>query len=335
MARSYRGERPQKGRFREFYQCDIDVVGNEKLDTAYDAEIPAVIYEIFSGLDIGDFIININNRKLLMGFFTSLGIEDAAGVMRIVDKLDKIGIEGVDRELSEAGVSTGSVAKIKSFISQKGSNREIISYLKSLGITDELFAAGVEELETVCELVGCFGVPEKNFKITLSIARGLDYYTGTIYETVLIEHPSIGSVCSGGRYDDLASHYTDKALPGVGMSIGLSRLFAVLLESGTIKPAEVSFAQVLCVPMEREQYAYTAEIAASLRKNGIITDTCYAGKGLKQKMKYADKIHARFAVIMGDEEMTAGTASVKNMTTGEQILMKKNDIADFIKTNLS
>ena len=245
IAKVYRGERNQKGRFREFYQADIDIIGNGSLDIVNDAEIPSVIYSTFKDLGFDNFTIRMNNRKILTGFFSFLGIDDPQLVMRAVDKLEKIGIEKVEEELGTNGLNLEQISSVGRFISIGGTPGFVIESLKHLGVENETFTKGVEELETVVKYMKLFGVPEKNYKVDLTIARGLDYYTGTVYETILNDYPAIGSVCSGGRYDDLASHYTNQKLPGVGISIGLTRLFYLLTEAGIIAEGDSHLSKVL------------------------------------------------------------------------------------------
>ena len=317
VGKVYRGERNQKGRFREFYQCDIDIVGNGTLDLINDAEIPSVIYSTFKELGFETFTIKINNRKVLKGFFNSLNIEDSTFVLRVIDKLDKIGIDKVKIELEELGLSEEVIEKIKNFISIKGNNLEIIGELKKLGIENEIFKEGLEELETVVKYISMFGVPEENYKIDLTIARGLDYYTGTIYETFLDDYPSIGSVCSGGRYDDLASYYTKQKLPGVGISIGFTRLFYQLREANLIEDKESSLTKVLIIPME----GYTdngIKAANDLRKADIYSQVYLESGKIGKKFNYADKLDIPYVVVIGEEEANNNVYSLRNMKTGEQ-----------------
>ncbi len=314
MSKVYRGERPQKGRFREFYQCDIDIIGGEELDILYDAEMPAVIYHVFKKLGIGDFTIRINNRKVLGGFFSSLGLSDKIEeILRIIDKIEKIGKEKVVEELVKIEVPAEATDKIIDFITIRGTKDEMIAALRALGVENEVFTEGVGELETVTDAMLLFGMPEENFKIDLSIARGLDYYTGTVYETIIGGHPEFGSVCSGGRYDNLTGYYTDKKLPGIGISIGLTRLFSQLLACGIIAPKTGSIAKVLVIPMDRETLSYAVKTASALRENGIPADVYYGAKGMKQKMKYAARIGVPYAAIIGSEEAKSGTLALKDM----------------------
>lgn len=334
MSKVYRGERPQKGRFREFYQCDIDIIGNEELDICYDAEIPAVIYNVFRRLNFGKFTIHINNRRVLNGFFESLGFEDKiADILRIIDKLEKIGKDNVVSELKEIGVDDQNIEKIIDFISISGTNDEKLSALKNLSIDNDKFKEGVDELSTVAEYMRAFGIDEDYFDIDLTIARGLDYYTGTVYETTLDDCRSLGSVCSGGRYDNLTEYYTNTKLPGIGISIGLTRLFSQLKEIGIIEAKRSSLADVLVVPLGADM-TYVLKTASAIRDAGLVADVYYAQKGMKQKMKYADKLGVPFVAIIGEDEVNNSTVSLKNMESGEQITVSLENIADEIKKQL-
>ena len=332
MAKVYRGERPQKGRFREFYQCDIDVIGAEELDLIYDAEIPAVIYNVFKELDFGRFTIRMNNRKVLNGFFKALGYGgNIADILRIIDKLEKIGEENVKSELTELGVSAEAIEKILAFIAIKGSNDEMLAALKNNGVEDELYLTGVDELSQVVGFLRGFGVPDENFTLDLTIARGLDYYTGTVFETQLNDFPSMGSVCSGGRYDNLTEYYTTKKLPGIGISIGLTRLFYQLKEVGVIKSETGSLVKCLVVPMGREYMGKALETARVLREADVPVDVYYQDKGMKPKMKYANKLGIPFVAIIGEEEAAADSAMLKNMAEGSQEMVKIENLSSLIK----
>ncbi len=314
MSKVYRGERPQKGRFREFYQCDIDIIGGDDLDILYDAEMPAVIYHVFKKLGIGDFTIRINNRKVLGGFFASLGLSDKIEeILRIIDKIEKIGKDKVIEELVKIGVPEESTGKIIDFITISGDRKQMLESLRALGVEDEAFTLGVNELETVSDAMVMFGMPEENFRIDLSIARGLDYYTGTVYETTINGHPEFGSVCSGGRYDNLTGYYTDKKLPGIGISIGLTRLFSQLRDNGLIAPKTGSMAKVLVIPMDKDVLPYAVKTANTFRANGIPSDVYYGTKGMKQKMKYAARMGVAYAAIIGTDEATSGVLALKDM----------------------
>ena len=319
IGKVYRGERAQRGRFREFYQCDIDVIGDGKLDISNEAEIPAIIYQLFSSLGLERFCIRVNNRKLLNGFYTILGLETRAGeIMRTVDKLDKIGPEKVQQLLEEAGIPAESAQEILHFTSITGDSAEVFTALERYQGRSDIFDEGLAELRLVAELLPAYGVPQANFAIDLSIARGLDYYTGTVYETILLDHPGIGSICSGGRYDDLAGYYTDKKLPGVGISIGLTRLFYVLGEQGYLNESlNTAPADALILPMTTELSPAIA-FATQLRQRGIRTQVYREDKKFKAKMSYADKLKIPYVVFLGEDEIANGQVKVKDMTTGEQ-----------------
>ena len=317
IGKVYRGERPQKGRFREFYQCDIDVIGSETLSILYDAEIPSIIYDLFKKLNIGDFTIRINNRKILTGFFNSLELNSkVTDILRIIDKIEKIGEDEVKSELSLLDIDSDKVSKIIDFIRINGDAFTKIERLKNLGITDEIFNEGVNELETVINNIKARGLDSNFYDVDLTIARGLDYYTGTVYETILKDYPSIGSVCSGGRYENLATYYTDKKLPGVGISIGLTRLFYQLKEAGVIKTTDSSVADITILPMT-ENYEYVYKFSNLLKRFGVRVDTAFLGK-FKQLMRYADKQKTPYVLIIGDDEISKGVAVLKDMFTGLQ-----------------
>ncbi len=317
ISKVYRGERPQKGRFREFYQCDIDIIGNEELSLVYDAEMPAVIYNVFKRLNFGKFTIRLNNRKVLNGFFDYLGLGDSiSDILRVIDKLDKIGTEKVLAELADLGVSSDAADKILAFITLDGTTDEKLARLEAMGIENHTFALGVSELKQVADYMRMFGIEEDYFALDLTIARGLDYYTGTVYETVLDEYRSLGSVCSGGRYDNLTEYYTSRKMPGVGISIGLTRLFSKLKEAGLIGSDSKSLVKVLVAPMDCDM-SYALGVANTLRENGISSEVYYLNKGFKHKMKYADKLGIPFVAVIGTDEQAKGSVSIKNMTTGE------------------
>ena len=317
MSKVFRGERPQKGRFREFYQCDIDIIGGDELSILYDAEMPTVIYHVFKKLGIGDFTIRLNNRKVLGGFFASLGLSDKIEeILRTIDKIEKIGKDKVVSELIAIGVPEEKTETIISFITISGDRKETVEKLRALNVENEVFRNGVDELETVTEAMITFGMPEENFRIDLSIARGLDYYTGTVYETTINGHPEFGSVCSGGRYDNLTGYYTDKKLPGIGISIGLTRLFSQLRDNGLIAPKAGTIADVLVVPMDKEAVSYAVTVAAKFREAGIPCDVYYGEKGMKQKMKYAGRSGFPYAAVIGESEMASGTLALKDMLGG-------------------
>lgn len=333
MSKVYRGERPQKGRFREFYQCDIDIIGNESLDLIYDAEMPAVIYNVFKELDFGEFIIKINNRKVLNGFFANMGLSEKAGdVLRVIDKIEKIGAEAVCEELLKLEITQAQVDDIMSFIAIKGSTAEKLSALAKLGldVENDTFKEGLDELKKVTEYMAMLGVDEAYYEIELTIARGLDYYTGTVYETMLKDYPQLGSICSGGRYDNLTEYYTKQSLPGIGISIGLTRLFSQLKEQEIIKNESKTLVKVLVLPMDKSTTQYCLNVASNLRNAGISTDVFYADKGMKQKMKYANKAGIPYIAIVGEDEMQNGTVTVKNMETGEQSSVELDKVANII-----
>lgn len=318
IGKVYRGERTQKGRFREFYQCDIDIIGDGELSIINDAELPSVIYNIFKELGFDDFTIHINNRKILNGLFESLNQkENATEILRIIDKIEKIGKEAVIEELEKINVPNESINKIIDFIEIEGTTDEKLQKLNELNIKNEEFEKGLDELTQVVKYVRIFGIPEANFKVDLTIARGLDYYTGTVYETFLNQYRELGSVCSGGRYENLAEYYTDKQLPGVGISIGLTRLFYKLNELQLIKAEKKSIAEVLVVPMVQD-LTVPIQIATDLRKKGISTEVYLNDKKLKAKMKYADKLEIPYVIVVGEDEIKSGIVKIKNMKTGEE-----------------
>ena len=331
ISKVYRGERAQRGRFREFYQADIDIIGDGKLDIINEAEIPAIIYKVFTGFGLQRFQIRVNNRKILSGFYAMLQLAEKSGdIMRTVDKLDKIGAEKVGALLiSECGLTEAQAAEILKFIAIRGTNAQVLTALEDYLGKNELFDLGVQELKAVCGNLAAFGVPEANFAVDLTIARGLDYYTGTVYETTLLDHPEIGSVCSGGRYDNLAGYYTDRQLPGVGISIGLTRLFYVLDEQGLINPQlPTASCDALVLPMG--DIGPAIALAESLRSCGLRVQLYGEPKKFKQKMAYADKLGVKFAVLLGEDEIAAGKCSVKDMTTGQQITVTPAEAAAHI-----
>ena len=337
IGKVYRGERAQRGRYREFYQADIDVIGDGKLSIMNDAEIPAVIYTVFSGLGLKSFKIRINNRKILTGLYRMLGLEELAGdIMRTVDKLDKIGADTVKAILiDDFSVPAEKVDEIIGFISIKGSNEEVLTALEAYRGKDETFDTGLDELATVDRYIEGFGVPRANFAIDLTIARGLDYYTGTVYETTLTNHPEVGSVCSGGRYDNLAEYYTDKPLPGVGISIGLTRLFFVLNDQKMLNESmNTAPADVLILPMT-EDYSAAVALSTELRQAGIRTQIYAEQKKFKAKMTYADKTGIPYVLFLGEDEIAQSAVSVKDMRTGEQQTLKTAEASSLIAEGLS
>ena len=319
IGKVYRGERSQRGRFREFYQADIDMIGDGKLDVSNEAEMPAIIYQVFNRLGLRKFQVRVNNRKILNGFYEMLGLSKQAGdVMRTVDKLEKIGTDKVKGLLMELGVPEEKAGEILGFIGITGSNEQVLEALEAYRGRNELFDLGLDELKTVVKYLGGFGVPEENFAVDLTIARGLDYYTGTVYETFMVEHPEIGSICSGGRYDNLAEYYTDKILPGVGISIGLTRLFFILNEQGLLNgERNTAPADVLLLPMV-EDLSPAVELATRFRNAGVRVQLYGEQKKFKAKMNYADKIGVPFVVFLGEDEIREGVVACKNMKSGEQ-----------------
>jgi len=336
IGKVYRGERAQRGRFREFYQADIDIIGDGQLDILNEAEIPAVIYRTFSKMGLRRFVIRVNNRKILNGFYAMRGLTEQAGdVMRTVDKLDKIGADAVRQILvDDLGVPAADADAVLSFIAITGDNAAVLAALESYAGKNELFDAGLAELRAVTEHLGAFGVPPENFRIDLTIARGLDYYTGTVYETVLPDHPEIGSVCSGGRYDNLAQYYTDRPLPGVGISIGLTRLFYVLGEQGYLNPAmHTAPADVLILPMT-DALAPAVALATRLREAGVRTQLYNEKKRFKAKLSYADRLGIPYAALLGEDEIAAGRVSLKDLRSGEQVTVTPEEALSLVRAGL-
>ena len=337
IGKVYRGERAQRGRFREFYQADIDIIGDGKLDISNDAEIPAIIYRTFTSLGLKRFQIRVNNRKILNGFYAMLDLTHESGaIMRTVDKLDKIGAAQVKELLmaEEIGLSAEQAGEIMRFIAIDGSNAEVLQALEGYRGRHPLFDEGLDELTTVARYLAAFGVPEDHFKVDLTIARGLDYYTGTVYETTMLDHPEIGSICSGGRFDNLAEYYTDKKLPGVGISIGLTRLFFVLEDQGYLNDQlNTAPADVLILPMTEDLSAAIA-LATQLRSAGVRTQLYGEQKKFKQKMSYADKLGVPYVIFLGEEEISSGVAAVKNMRTGEQVKLSPDEAVKLIQSGL-
>ena len=337
IGKVYRGERAQRGRFREFYQADIDIIGDGKLDISNDAEIPAIIYRTFTSLGLKRFQIRVNNRKILNGFYAMLDLTHESGaIMRTVDKLDKIGAAQVKELLmaEEIGLNAEQAGEIMRFIAINGSNAEVLQALEGYRGRHPLFDEGLDELTTVARYLSAFGVPQENFKVDLTIARGLDYYTGTVYETTMLDHPEIGSICSGGRFDNLAEYYTDKKLPGVGISIGLTRLFFVLEDQGYLNDQlNTAPADVLILPMTEDLSAAIA-LATQLRNAGVRTQLYGEQKKFKQKMSYADKLGVPYVIFLGEEEISSGVAAVKNMRTGEQVKLSPDEAVKLIQSGL-
>ena len=337
IGKVYRGERAQRGRFREFYQADIDVIGDGKLDISNDAEIPAIIYRTFNAMGLKRFQICVNNRKILNGFYAMLDLTNKSNlIMRTVDKLDKIGPSQVKELLmgQDIELTAEQADEIMGFIAISGTNAEVLAALEKYVGRHPMFDEGLSELKTVAENLAGFGVPETNFAVDLSIARGLDYYTGTVYETVMLDHPEIGSICSGGRYDNLAEYYTDKQLPGVGISIGLTRLFFVLEDQGYLNPnLNTAPADALIIPMT-DDLGPAIALATKLRDANIRTQIHAEQKKFKQKMNYADKIGVPFTIFLGEEEINAGVAAVKNMRSGEQVKLPYDEVVSHIDAGL-
>ncbi|MGO1068186.1 histidine--tRNA ligase [Lysobacter sp. CA199] len=339
MQRVYRGERQQRGRFREFYQCDIDVVGKDALSVRYDAELPACIYAVFSELDIGAFTIQLNNRKLLRGFFEAQGVAEGelqALVLREIDKLDKRGADYVRDTLTGPGfdLAADAVATILAFVEVRSTSHEdALAKLAALGDGNQSLREGVAELREVIELIRALGVPEQNYALNFSIARGLDYYTGTVYETTLNDYPSLGSICSGGRYENLASHYTKSKLPGVGISIGLTRLFWQLQEAKLISTAQSSV-QVLVTQMDDALLPHCLAVANELRHGGLNTEVVMEASKLKQQFRYADRAGIRFVVVLGEDEIAKGTATVKDLRREDQFEVPRAELARTLRVEL-
>jgi histidyl-tRNA synthetase len=340
IQRVYRGERAQRGRFREFYQCDIDVVGKDGLSIRFDAEILAVIHAVFSELGIGDFTVQLNNRKLMRGFFEGLGIADGSrqmDVLREVDKLDKRGADAVRETLIGEGfeLSAETVKKILDFVAVRStSHADALAHLDALGQGSDTFNQGVAELREVLELVHALGVPESDYCLNLSIARGLDYYTGTVYETQLDGYPQIGSICSGGRYDDLASHYSKSKLPGVGISIGLTRLFWQLREAGLVAGVDESSVQAMVALMEENQLTESLDIARRLRAGGINTEVQMEPKKLGKQFQYASRAGIRFVVLAGEDELARGVVTVKDLAREQQFETTRDQLASTLRVEL-
>ena len=332
IGKVFRGERAQKGRYREFYQCDIDIIGDGKLSIINDAEIPSIIYTIFKKLNFGKFVIKINNRKILNGLFDELEIADKMkDILIVIDKLEKIGMDAVKAELKDLGLTKEKIEKIEGFLNISGNNDEKLQKLKDLNFESEIFKSGLEELEEVVKYVRLFNIEEEYFKIDLTIARGLDYYTGTVYETNLVGYESIGSVCSGGRYENLAGYYTKKDLPGVGISIGLTRLFYNLKELGLLgenSQKSISKVDIVTMGVGLEE---AIDISNVLRDNGINTEIYKEDAKTKNKFSYANGLEIPYMIIIGEDEVSQRKYTIKNMTTGEQELKSKEEIIELLK----
>ena len=337
IGKVYRGERAQRGRFREFYQADIDIIGDGQLDIINEAEIPSIIYKTFSKLGLERFKIRINNRKVLSGFFASLGLTEQAGdVMRTIDKLEKIGADKVREILVEdCGASAEQAEEILKFITIEGGTQGILTALEGYKGRNEVLDFGIDELTTVATYMEAFGVPADHFEIDLTIARGLDYYTGTVYETTMLDHPEIGSICSGGRYDNLAEYYTDKQLPGVGISIGLTRLFFVLEDKDYLNEnPPAAPADVLILPMT-EDVGPAIALATRLRESGVRVQLHCEKKKFKAKITYADKLHVPYVIFMGEDEIKNDIVALKELTTGEQTNTGFDEALARIQTGLA
>ena len=337
IGKVWRGERAQRGRFREFYQADIDIIGDGALDILNEAEIPAIIYDTFTRLGLHRFRIRVNNRKVLNGFFAILGLSEQAGdVLRTIDKLDKIGADKVRELLTDTcGVTGENADEILRFIACPGTSADKLAFLEQYRGRNETFDTGLDELRTVVGYLPAFGVPEENFELDLTIARGLDYYTGTVYETVLLDHPEVGSICSGGRYDDLAGYYTNKSLPGVGISIGLTRLFYILQEQNMISDAVLTApADVLILPMTDDLSAAVA-LASELRAGGLRVQIYSEKKKFKAKIGYADKLGIPFVIFLGEDEVAQHVCALKNMATGVQEAVTSADALETIRAEIT
>lgn len=330
IGKVYRGERNQRGRYKEFYQCDIDIIGDEVLDIRNDAEIPAVIFDIFRELNFTDLRFHINNRKVLNGFLNNYEIYDFGEVLRAIDKITKVKPEVMKEMLFEILNSNELVDQLLNFISFNGTNQETIEYLSSLNIENDLFKEGLSELTSVYEYMKLFEIPDKNIKIDLSITRGLDYYTGTVYETFLNNYESIGSVCSGGRYEDLASNYTKKSLPGIGISIGLTRLFYQLKEANLLSLPVHPVCDVLVLPMDG-YHEHGVEVLNELRKNEVTSQIYFEGGKFRKKMSYADKLNIPYVIILGENEINSKTVTLRDMSSGEQVTLPLDEVINKIK----
>lgn len=329
IAKVYRGERNQKGRYKEFYQCDIDIIGNEKLSLYNDAEIVKCMYEALKSIDVPDFEFQFNNRKILNGYFSNLGIEDFESCLRIIDKLDKIGIDNVKEELSKLDLDDEKIDSILNFLKIDGTNQEIIEKLESLNIDNELFVFGLDELKFVYEDILSLGVSPDNIKINLSITRGLDYYTGSVFETFFKEYREIGSICSGGRYDSLANNFTKSKLPGVGMSIGLTRLFYQLQELNLVKGQQNNF-DCIIIPMQGYE-KNAVKLMNDLRNSSVRCMSYLEDDKLKKKFNYADKLSVKYVIIIGQDEVEQNKFTLRNMENGNQELLELNQIIEKLK----
>lgn len=329
IAKVYRGERNQKGRYKEFYQCDIDIIGNEKLSLYNDAEIVKCMYEALKSIDVPEFEFQFNNRKILNGYFSYLGIDDFESCLRIIDKLDKIGIDNVKEELSKINLDASKIDSILKFLEIDGTNQEIIEKLESLNIDNELFTCGLNELKFVYQDILSLGVNSENIKINLSITRGLDYYTGSVFETFFKDYREIGSICSGGRYDSLANNFTKSKLPGVGMSIGLTRLFYQLQELNLVKGKQTNF-DCIIIPMKGYE-KNAVKLMNDLRNSSVKCMSYLEDDKLKKKFNYADKLSVKYVIIIGQDEVEQNKFTLRNMENGNQELLELNDIIEKLK----
>lgn len=329
IAKVYRGERNQKGRYKEFYQCDIDIIGNEKLSLYNDAEIVKCMYEALKSIDVPEFEFQFNNRKILNGYFSYLGIDDFESCLRVIDKLDKIGIDNVKEELSKINLDASKIDTLLKFLEIDGTNQEIIEKLESLNIDNELFTCGVYELKFVYQDILSLGVNPENIKINLSITRGLDYYTGSVFETFFKDYPEIGSICSGGRYDSLANNFTKSKLPGVGMSIGLTRLFYQLQELNLVKGKQTNF-DCIIIPMKGYE-KNAVKLMNDLRNSSVKCMSYLEDDKLKKKFNYADKLSVKYVIIIGQDEVEQNKFTLRNMENGNQELLELNEIIEKLK----
>ncbi|MDU7164843.1 histidine--tRNA ligase [Finegoldia magna] len=329
IAKVYRGERNQKGRYKEFYQCDIDIIGNEKLSLYNDAEIVKCMYEALKSIDVPEFEFQFNNRKILNGYFSYLGIDDFESCLRIIDKLDKIGIDNVKEELSKINLDASKIDSILKFLEIDGPNQEIIEKLESLNIDNELFTCGLNELKFVYQDILSLGVNSENIKINLSITRGLDYYTGSVFETFFKDYREIGSICSGGRYDSLANNFTKSKLPGVGMSIGLTRLFYQLQELNLVKGKQTNF-DCIIIPMKGYE-KNAVKLMNDLRNSSVKCMSYLEDDKLKKKFNYADKLSVKYVIIIGQDEVEQNKFTLRNMENGNQELLELNEIIEKLK----
>lgn len=330
IERAYRGERVQKGRFREFYQCDADIINENELSLSADAECVNMIYTTLKSIGIDNFKIKINNRKILNGFLQNYNIVNDE-VLRIIDKLEKIGKEKVKQFLIELNLSEEITDKILNLISFEGSVIEVVNYLQNLDIQNETYLSGVNELKEVCSLISFYNLSENYYKISLSTVRGLDYYTGTVFETELTNFKEFGSICSGGRYENLASYYSSRKFVGVGFSIGLSRLFSQLIDNKLIDLTCCSTAKCIVLPMDSSTIKCAIDVCSYLRENNINTELYLQEKSFKNKLNYANKMGIPFVIIIGENEVKENNYCLKNMKTGNQVIVDKKELLNFFR----